>query len=585
MRFNKLGRFVVLLLAVMVLVWSFQPQLEVSCKGVEKPVRNDAFLYSYFSEVLNYFSSSLGYALSNNTYSVSFAVTTSKRLEMIYDEAIYYRSRGIPTRVMGVIPPFYEFSRKLIVLDNLVLKFQTSPSPALAAGIRGLVDSMRGYLNAISGIRLYEGTHVLRFNVNRTMSYLDSIEKLVSMENFSSKSLSIEMSTLNPVLNESVVIFGSAPINGTVEVYILGNGSTDIIKVRASSGMFSTEYTFHRLGNYSVYAVQGGKISNRLNVTVRKIPTTFLVFPVYSTIVNGTAVVSGQLVDLYGHSIGNETITVKREGVSGITYIKTLSNGSFYLRYRSSIPSEFTVSLRYSGDSVHSGTSSSVTVEFTRVPVSISLYSKGRKFYGFMEPPLNCTLEVFVNGVRNFSVYAKNGQFSFSVSFKVKQKTPVYVYYNGSAVYSNATSNVVYILPPQKGVPYSFIFVFVAVAIAGIGLWLHFRRREVYTVVEVERGEAESTPGNFEVSFESIPEAYGKLRELIISKFGMKSSLTPREILRALNGWEGSKKLEFITEIHERFAYAGENIPEDVVGDFMKTVRQLIVSLGGVPVE
>ncbi len=585
MRADKLAKFVSFALLFMAVAGLLYVP-NVSAKGVERPVRNDYFLYGYFSEVLNYFSSSLNYALDNNTYSVSLATTTSERLKMIYDEALYYRSKGIPTRVMSVIPPFYSFSTKLVVLDGLVLRFQDSPSSALAAGIRRLVESMRGYLLDISRMRLYDGNRVLRFNVNRTLGYLDSIEKLVSTENFSSKTLSVEISAVSPVLNESVVIFGSTPLNGTVDVYIRGNTSTVVLPVSVSSGMFSTDYTFHRLGSYSIYAIQGAERSNEVNVTVGKIPTTFLVFPVYSAVVNGTVKLSGQLVDLYGNPIRNESVVIRRMDIHRSIVLKTSDNGSFSVEYRSSIPVQFTVSLRYPGDSVHKGASSSVVVKFTKIPVSISLYKKDKKFYGFVEPPLNCTVEVFVNGARNSSVPVAEGQFSFSLHFKVKQKISVYVYYNGSEIYSNATSNVVYLLPPPRVVSYLLVSVF-AIAVAGVGLWLWFRRRrEEYLFVEPVTGE--ETASTYEIdsfSFESIREAYGKLREVIISRFGMSRSLTPREILNALKGWSGAEKLEFVTEVHERAIYAGERIPDEVVSEFMKAIRGLIGTLEGVPGE
>ncbi|NJE85995.1 Ig-like domain repeat protein [Thermococcus sp. CX2] len=554
----------------------------ISSKAVEEPTQRDVFLYEYFSQVIVQFEYSLKYALVNESYGLALANTTLNELELIRLEALYYQEKGVDSKVMEVFPPFYEFSRNLVTINELLLEFHKTQNPAIIAGIKGTALNMESLLDEIDTLELMNGTEVLKFNTKKVRGYLNEIIEKVSSEKLPSGRFEIGISDSEPILYQRVTIFGSCPGNGTVTVVITGKNFTSFIIVNPQNGLFSANYRFKELGTYTIYATQGGMKSNTLNVTVGKIPSLFLVESVYSTFLNQTLVLSGRLVDYYGHPLEGREITV------GDETLVTGPDGGFAKSYYSSKAVTFQVPLRFAGDGTHTGTSEIVTVEFRRFPVTITLNGPGEitlgqrvTFTGKTEPDIALPLTVYVNDTPQFSIGAENGTFSFTVEPQSPGQLRVYVAFAGSEVYDRATSNVVVlnVVPPENMLPR-----YIAIALLSLLLALAIvivRRRERKTISPAPQRVAEAVPVKHEViREEKIPEdvgeAYKLLREKLKDRFGISESLTPREVLRILRDWEFYTDLEAVTRLHEKAVYGEISLSEEELREFRERLEKLL---------
>ncbi|WP_240911981.1 MULTISPECIES: Ig-like domain repeat protein [unclassified Thermococcus] len=573
-------RRALLLIITLILIVGSVPL--ASGKAVEEPTQRDVFLYEYFSKIILRFEDSLKYVLVNESYGLTLANTTLNELELIHLEALYYQEKGVNPTVMKVIQPFYEFSRELMILNELILEFRKNPTSAVTAGIRGTVLNMESLLDEIDSLELMNGTEILKFNTEKVRKYLGEIDKLVSRTPPSGK-FEIGISDSEPMLYQSVTIFGSCPGNETVTVVITKGNFTSFLIVTPQNGLFATMYRFRELGTYTVYATQGGLRSNTINVTVRKIPSVFLVENVYSAFLNQSLTVSGKLVDYYGNPLGKREITV------GDETLVTGPDGGFAKSYHSSEAVTFQVPLEFAGDGTHTGTSEIVTVEFRRFPVAITLNGPERitlgekaAFTGRVKPNMTFPLIVYVNDTPQFNITAENGTFSFALEPQSPGRLKVYVAFAGSEVYEGATSNVILltVVPPENMMPrYIAIVVLAMLLAAGI---LTRRKKDQTTpqasqktVFKYAAGGNE-TSGEFLEIPEDIGEAYKLLRERLREMFGISESLTPREVLRILRDWELYPDLEAVTKLHEKAVYGEIPLGGEELTEFRASIERLL---------
>ncbi|NJD98868.1 DUF4129 domain-containing protein [Thermococcus sp. LS1] len=569
-----------LLIIILILIVGSVPL--ASGKAVEEPTQRDVFLYEYFSKIILRFEYSLKYALVNESYGLTLANSTLEELKLIHLETLYYQEKGVNSTVMKVIPPFYEFSRELVVLNELMLEFHKNPTPAVTAGIKGTALNMESLLDEIDSLELMNGTKLMKFNTQKVRRYLNEIIEKVSSEKLPSGRFEIGISNSEPILYQRVTIFGSCPGNDTVTVVITRENFTSFIIVTPQNGLFSTTYRFRELGTYTIYATQGGMKSNTLNVTVRKIPSLFLVERVYSAFLNQTLVLSGRLVDYYGYPLEGREITIEDE-----TLI-TGENGTFAKVYRSSEAATFQVPLEFAGDGTHTGTSEIVTVEFRRFPVAITLNGPERitlgekaAFTGRVKPNMTFPLIVYVNDTPWFNITAENGTFSFTVEPQSPGQLRVYVAFAGSEVYDSATSNVVVlnVVPPVNMLPR-----YIAIALLSLLLALAIvivRRRERKPISPAPQRVVEAVPAEHEVIWEEripedVGEAYKLLREKLKDRFGISESLTPREVLRILRDWEFYTDLEEVTRLHEKAVYGEIPLSEEELREFREGLKKLL---------
>jgi len=549
----------------------------VSAKGVEKPISRDIFIYEYFSKTLVKFEHSLRYSLQNNPYSIQLANNTTTELELIQLESIYYQNKGINAKVMEVIPPFYDFSQNLEELTSLVLQFQKEPNSALVAGIRRTVETMNKDLELIDSIKLMNGTKILNFTsqTERVRSYLRKILEMITSTKIHAEKFEIFISNTKPILHENITIYGSTPSNDSIQIIILGKNSSMVIFTSPKKGMFSVEYSFRKLGNYTIYALQGTNRSNTIPITVRKIPSLFIMSDTFSGLMGSELNVSGQLIDYYGNALKHKEISI------GNRTLLTDENGAFYTIYTSNIPQIIQLTARFRGDNAHSAAAKNISLIFSKYPTSITLSGpsegyKGEKieFTGNMTPSLSAPLVVYLNNRPYISITAVNGSFSFFIKPNDTGKLKVYVKFRGDSIHAGAISNVIIlnvVNPPSMAKRYVMILLILAFLIlASIYTKKPHKektmvRREGYPKLPEEEKPAVSLP-------EDMAGLYGFLRKIL----GISENLTPREALMLFRNSKIYEDMKRITELHEKLVYGSMPLTGEEEKEFRERVKKVL---------
>ena len=556
----------------------------VSAVGIEHPVRSDVFLYEYFSQVLVRLDYSLRYAYANDTYSLTLANLTLRELGLIKEEAIYYQSKGINATVMKVIPPFYRLASETLTLVQLTLQFRRKPTPALASGMLSTIDEMYGTLSAIDAIKLRNGTKVLVFNTTELRVHLAAIEKLAKAEVPHEKTFLLGISDANPIINQTVTLFGSCPHNSPVTIVISRGNFTDMVVVNPVNNRFSLSYRFETPGSYELYALQENNRSNSINVTVRRVPSIFIVGDTFTALINHTVTLTGKLVDYYGTPLAG------REVKLGNVTIVTGQDGGFSRTFFSSKALSLSVTLRFGGDSLHAPATKTVSVIFSKYPVTLTLNGPGEitkgktaEFSGTVEPNVG-PLFVYISGKVYETLTPTNGTFSFSFKPNSTGEFNVYVAFNGSSTYDRAASNVVVlrVVPPANMLSRYVAIALLAVLLAG-AVYMLRGRRPGPSVVDEPRLQAVGKPliDRGMIIPEDVGGAYLMLRRKLHKAFRIGESLTPREVLRVLHEWDLHPELETVTLLHEKAVYGGVQLGPEELDAFREAIKTL---LGGIPV-
>ncbi|WP_461866752.1 Ig-like domain repeat protein [Thermococcus sp.] len=565
---------ILILIIMLIIIFS----IPVAAKAVERPVSRDIFLYEYFSKTLVRFEYTLRYSLQNNPYSIQLAENTTEKLGEIQLEALYYKNRGVDAKVMEVIPPFYDFSRNLEELTQLVLQFQKEPNAALAVGIQRTVESMNRDLETIDSIRLMNGTKFLNFTAQtaKIRSDLVKILKMTSSARISPKKFEISVSDIKPLLYENVTIYGSTPMNGSIEMIIAGKNSSTMILTFPKNGIFSVKYFFRKLGNYSIYAIQGNIRSNTVEITVRKIPSILLMDDIFSGLMGSTLNVSGQLVDYYGNALAHREISI------GNTTLLTDDEGRFYSNYTSDIPKTMQLTVSFHGDEMHSAVSKNISIIFRRYPTSIALSGPskaytGRKieFTGNMTPPLSAPLVVYLNDRPYITITAVDGSFSFFIKPNEIGKLKVYVRFRGDSIHAEAVSNVIIlnvVNPPSRILRYAAMLLILALLIS---TFIYTRKGGEKRIIEEREEELLRPPKEKKPAVrlpDSVTELYASLRKIL----GISENLTPREALMLFRNTKIYGDMERITELHEKLVYGSMPLTGDEEREFRERVRRVL---------
>ncbi|MCD6524739.1 MAG: hypothetical protein J7K48_07105 [Thermococcus sp.] len=597
----KSEKLVKLLTIITILLLMLPP---AGARGVEKPVPHDEFLYEYFSHTLEKFAYSLKYAYYGDDYGLTLAENTRNDLLRIMMEGRIYREKGIKARVFDILPPFYNFSVELITLDKLLFKFQeNNESIALATGIVNTIERMKIYLEEIKAIELYNETKILRFDTSEVERYLKEINETAektlnylnnqtyqnnqSNQNNLSKriELSLYATNRNPIVNQSVTFFGTAPSNGSVRIVIREESGLERgIVVPVERHFFTMQYRFTRPGRYLVRAIQGNLSTPWLEINVGRIPTYFLVLSPTSAIVNTTLTVRVSLVDYYSNSLPGREVTV-----NGTVFI-TDTNGTVTFDLWSPKEASFNLTLEFKGDEFHEGITKVVTIDFTRIPTAITITGPGTveegkafEIKGSMTPAINSTVEIYVNDRPYAVVNSTNGIFSLNMTHKTAETLKVYAVFNGTELYLPSKSNVLLVsVVPSESNPLRYM----AILLIVIGLVAYTQRNRLGRRAERQEGTAEKgETGGEEAVWIEIPndvgEAYSLIRDALFREMGIPKNLTPREVLERLKGWKGHKDLKTVTLIHEKVVYGGEKPGKEEIQTFKRAAEAVIKALGG----
>jgi len=565
---------------------------------------SDQFLYFYFDLFLQEFGYSLKYMANDNNYYLKLSNITYKRIQLTRDEAIYYESRGIETKARYVVEPFYQFSKRLVFLGETnhelvriikILENTTNEELFREASLKIIamnrtIREMYVYLDEIDELKLKNGTHILKFDTKFVRKWLNEMENKINdysntlsnlikerkIEPITKRSLWIDVSTRNPILYDRAMIYGYTSTPGVLWIHIehMENKNKIIEKMyqikTSKDGSFFMQYSFNELTEYKVYATQEvngtQKTSNIVIVRVRKIPTKFIIDSKFEGLIGKPLTVRGILVDYYKKPLFNATVYLNS------TEVLTNKRGEFFKQYTFNRPKVEKILVSFPGDDIHEGTRKVIEIAFLKYPVTIVLDPEKNKIYlgdkvkitGIITGLEYATpIEIYMNK-NPYRIVNASKRFEITFTPSSLGTYTFYAFYPGDELHQEATSNIVSILvvkPPEK-TKSNVIIVLLTIALLGALLYwrrekLPFRMKEheeakedttEEEVIEITSGEKPELP-------KDIREAYKLLFNEIVSKFNLKTSMTPREVLRALKESEFYNDLKVITELHEKEVY------------------------------
>ncbi|WP_048115366.1 Ig-like domain-containing protein [Methanotorris formicicus] len=564
--------------------------------------RDDQYTYDYFTNTLNSFSSIFERMIYDNESYLDDSVLVFNELDLLRNETILYKNHNISSSVEYVIPPFYKFSKELVYLSNLNkrlyddLNENTTESlidaKATFVGINKTLLSMECILNEIDNITyLKKGNETLKFDTSNVREMIKLYKLKFSKYNVSALNISISkllektpnklriyISNPNPIIFENVSIYGVGE-NGMVVVHINNISYSLFVKDHA----FSMGYSFDKEGIYEIYATQNGNKSNTIYANVSKIPTyIFTDKNVYKGYVNNNITINGYVVDYYGNPI-NGTVHILNNSIP-------LNNSSFTYNIFSNKSCKINGNIFYNGDTYHLPSKKVISIEFTKYPTKIVIYTD--KCNVSPHETINLIGEIFgvsdvvgIDVIVNNQTYKKiytNGRFKTNLSFNSSGTYEIYAIYQGSNIYEGSKSNILKINVEKRGF---LIYIVIAIALGLISIYTYkFTKRKEDETEYVESPKIEVKE---EVDRKNIPndigEAYKILFDSLIKHYSLPKNLTPRELLEIIKNKNLNiyNDLRFITKIHEMHVYGGFEIDKDVVDKYLQLIKKILGEING----
>ena len=354
-------------ISLVVLLLIFAPYAHARGANLEESAIDDQWTYDYFNSILDGYS----LVLKNLVYEKSNTTKESRilyyKIEDIKKEVVYYNSLNVNTPSKNVYPPFLKFSGglvKLCILDiklKMQLKEKTSENIAMAKvtinEMMGIISTMYGCLDEIDRIKtLKKGDNTLLFDTSKVRKYLNMYRlKLSKLKNTAPATLTIGISTDNPILYEKTVLYGTSEKNSDkINIHTV-NDELGIHKKReliSKEYSFSTEVSFDTLGSYTVYAEENDKSSNIVFVNVSKTPVDIVMDETITIYPNENTTIGGTLVDYYDNIV-NGTVYVGNKSI-------LCKNGKFSTTIQ--LNSSENISIKYSGDEIHDSSIKNITL-------------------------------------------------------------------------------------------------------------------------------------------------------------------------------------------------------------------------------
>ncbi len=540
---------------------------------------SDRGIYDYFSKILERVKVCLRYVFEESNKSLNVSSEILKDVRCVEKELPFYVARGIKTNLTYVLPPFLRLSIALNNLTHAQIDFLRSKNCTRACSYLGVMmgslKEIRDSVKEIGRLRLWGERGTLRFKVRgveREISKVFELLKYYRRYVQRIKGLRVAISNPRPYIYQNVTIYVYS--SGVKDVHLLIDGRSFAV-----SG-WRFPYSFKSLGLHTVYATgrMNGRIvrSNVLRVMVVRIPTRIVISAPSSAYVGERVRVGIMLIDVYGRRVRG-CVRVK---VGGKSY-EIPGYGS--VTVSRSTEGYVTLTATFSGSKVYSGCKATARVFFARYPSYIRIWvnrsvlkvNESLRLYGTTNVKGNLTL--YINSKPVKSVYTK-GNFTLLLKFTRPGVYKVFMRYPGDPVHGPATSNDVtlkvlgYMPPPYQ------LYALIAASILAVayGVSRVGRRRER---VE-ERPRVEERRVEVKIP-RAVDEAYSVLYDILVSRYGLKRSLTPRELLNALSGKPFFEKLKFVTEVHERVVYGLMEVGEDVKERYFNFILEIIKEVVG----
>ena len=175
-------------------------------------------------------------------------------------------------------------------------------------------------------------------------------------------------------------------------------------------------------------------------------------------------------------------------------------------------------------------------------------------------------------------------KFNFKLTFTKPGEYDVYVYFPGDEWHKATKSNIVRIKVKELFTSYVLLLVSVVSSFIIYGIYgLYFRskkeKKEVFKESKkVERLTVEEKT-KMDLTIDKIEYAYRYLFNTLVSRYNLKRSLTPRELLKALKKEPFATKLEVVTTLHEKMMYGGKRLNDEEKKLYLICINDIIKSL------
>jgi hypothetical protein len=345
--------------------------------------------------------------------------------------------------------------------------------------------------------------------------------------------------------------------------------------------------------------------SNIVKIFVNKIPTFIVLSSKYAAFVNERVKITGLLVDYYDEPLHATNVTVKAGEGDEETELTTDRNGSFEFNGTKNSEGYLNVSAFYPGNNTYSKSGNTKISIFFRSPVS--LYIESNKTHFNVNETVNFSgsvhgINVNYTVLLNISVNSTNVEtliadkdFDFSLFFSHPGTYEVYAFFPGDSLFEPAESNVIEIIVvSEKGVITKWFFGLLIILIVIAAIFIVVRARSLRGKKEAEQRNkatqtsgieaAERKEGAEEVSEVNILEgvdlegAYKLLFDKIVAKYGLKKSLTPRELLEITKVKKEpfAEMLEAVTELYEKTVYGNVELTVEEKESCFKRIKEIL---------
>ncbi|NJE00421.1 Ig-like domain repeat protein [Thermococcus sp. JdF3] len=577
--------------------------------SVEESQPSDGGIYDFLSILIDLSESLTGAVLDESNASLGYLERLGFAVNETSREVLLYRERGVSTRLDEYFPPFIDLYRGVDDIVEGQLKFmeyfpqvKEGNSSAYLPALHGVELGMEGVsrareaLGEIAGLSFRTSSGNVTLDTSGLAGNLDEVERL--FERYEAllrryqppeSPLVLYVSDDTPPIGSNVTVYGVVRGMGSVTLHMVSpSGSEDIAGVLVRDGSFSRAYTLGELGLYRVFAtgyLNGSPVrSNTVEINVTRIPTR-IVAGNGSAYIGRPFQVTAVLQDYLGRPIAGETVFVRVPG--GTTTLRTDRLG--YLRFNVTSGAEGAVHvvLTYPGSGLYGPSRTNVSVLFTRYPLRITLGGPERVRVG-----RNFTVTVNVTSAHpvpvsilvdnsTYAVVNASAPFNVSVVLDDAGMHSIAAVFSGDSLYAPSRSNVLSV-EAVPGPPY-LKFLLMVVVIAGALL--------IYRRLSGGKAEGKGITDEELVALLRAGEDGGKKRGKrlneyyrhvylrLLSRYNLRRSTTPRELLTFVRGEPFEGHLTSATDYHERYTYAGRRLTAEEIVDFIRSTANVLLKL------
>ncbi len=604
--------------SLILLIFLISPVSGVRQKIYSKAIPSDEGIYLYFSELLKDAGKCLDKFLDERN-AVNLSVSLYHKVKLTEEEGKFYATKGVKSNVSIVVKPFLSLSRgikkltrfQLIFLENVRLLFRNKNNYSAYLNARTAVinmklaaDEINNSINEIEQIELWNGTSKLHFDVSELKSKLKDVYNLIGyyehvLSKFEREGIVVAVSDDHPFLYQEITIYVYAKNVTPTSLFI------DNTKYELKSN--TMKHSFEEIGEHTIYAegISNGKIvkSNVVNVYVSKIPTYILLSSKSAAFLNEKVKVIGYLLDYYGNPI-KANVKIKIDGKESEL---TTHNGFFRFNVTKGSEGFLNISAFYAGNETYESSNASISIFFTRFPISLYIEADRTRvntnetvdftgrIYG-----ANCSIpiHVFVNSTDVKTLKATK-EFNFTLNFSNPGTYVVFAYFPGDSLHKPAESNRIDIVV-KSGVGIQeltnmtvnktsnyFLLIIAVVAVIITTVYAKSRSKEIESKTEhveelIKEGAEEKKMEKVEEIAkelklpESVEETYNTLFNTLVSRYNLKKSLTPRELLKSLKNEPFAEKLKIVTDLHEKAVYGKIELKDEEKEIYFRLVTEIL---------